>query len=64
MFFLGAKFGAITKSGNDMHDMHKVFFSFNKKNCHKSRVKKSCWSRLNCLFLKVAKKVVGFFLKT
>jgi hypothetical protein len=61
MFFFGAKFGTIAKSENDMRDMHKVFFSFYQKNCHKSRVKKSCWSHLNCLFLEVAKKVVGLF---
>jgi len=63
MFVFGAKFGTIAKSENDMRDMHKVFFSFYQKNCHRSRVKKSCWSHLNCLFLKVAKKVVGFFFK-
>jgi hypothetical protein len=40
------------------------FFLFIKKNCHKSRVKKSCWPHLNCLFLEVVRKVVGFFLKT
>ncbi len=47
MFFFGAKFGTIAKSENDMRDMHKVFFSFYQKNCHRSRVKKSCWSHLN-----------------
>ncbi len=36
-----------------------LFFLFIKNNCHKSRVKKSCWPHLNCLFLEVAKKVVG-----
>jgi hypothetical protein len=61
MFFFGAKFGTIAKSENDMRDMRKVFFSFYQKNCHKSRVKRSCWSHFNCLFLEVAKKVVGFF---
>jgi hypothetical protein len=64
-FFFGAKFGAIAKYENDMRDMHKVCVCvfFYQKNCHNSRVKKS-WPHLNCLFLEVAKKVVGFFLRT
>jgi hypothetical protein len=40
------------------------FFLFIKKHCHKSRVKKSCWPQLNCLFLEVAKELVGFLKKT